>query len=83
MVLAAYITSAFCIAATGAWHLLRGQFKSEAQTMLRMSLGLAAILVPCNCCSAIWSVTLFTTTSPPSLPRSRHGGRTNSPHPKC
>jgi cytochrome bd ubiquinol oxidase subunit I len=46
MLLAAYITSAFCVAATGAWHLLRGGFKAEARVMLRMALGLAAVLVP-------------------------------------
>ncbi|MGO7485509.1 cytochrome ubiquinol oxidase subunit I [Rhizobium ruizarguesonis] len=46
MLLAAYLTSAFCVAATGAWHLLRGRFKSEAGVMLRTGLGLAAILVP-------------------------------------
>jgi cytochrome d ubiquinol oxidase subunit I len=46
MLLAAYVTSAFCVAATGAWHLLRGRFKSEAMTMLRMGLGLASVLVP-------------------------------------
>jgi len=46
MILAAYLTGAFCIAATGAWHLLRGQFHDESRTMLRMSLGLAAVLVP-------------------------------------
>ncbi len=46
MLLAAYITSAFCIAATGAWHLLRGSFKVEARAMMRMALGLAAVLVP-------------------------------------
>ncbi|WP_342237454.1 cytochrome ubiquinol oxidase subunit I [Inquilinus sp. OTU3971] len=46
MILAAYATSAFCVAATGAWHLLRGRFKSDARTMLRMGLGLAAVLVP-------------------------------------
>jgi len=46
MLLAAYITSAFCVAATGAWHLLRGQFKVEARTMIGMALGLAAVLVP-------------------------------------
>ncbi len=46
MLLAAYLTSAFCVAATGAWHLLRGGFPEEARTMLRMGLGLAAILVP-------------------------------------
>jgi cytochrome d ubiquinol oxidase subunit I len=46
MILAAYLTSAFCVAATGAWHLLRGTFKSDARVMLRMGLGIAAILVP-------------------------------------
>jgi cytochrome d ubiquinol oxidase subunit I len=46
MLLAAYVTGASCIAATGAWHLLRGQFKDEARMMLRMALGLAAVLVP-------------------------------------
>jgi cytochrome bd ubiquinol oxidase subunit I len=46
MLLAAYVTSAFCIAATGAWHLLRGRFRSEARTMLGMALGLASVLVP-------------------------------------
>lgn len=46
MLLAAYLTSSFCIAATGAWHMLRGRFPDEAQVMLRMGLGLAAVLVP-------------------------------------
>ena len=46
MLLAAYVTSAFCVAAAGAWHMLRGRFMAEARTMLRMGLGLAAVLVP-------------------------------------
>jgi cytochrome bd ubiquinol oxidase subunit I len=46
MLLAAYITGAFCVAATGAWYLLRGKFPAEAHVMLRMGLFLAAILVP-------------------------------------
>lgn len=46
MILAAYVTSAFCVAATGAWHLLKGTFRAEAHVMLRMGLGLAAVLVP-------------------------------------
>ena len=46
MLLAAYVTSAFCVAATGAWYMLRGRFPTEARTMLRMGLGLAAVLVP-------------------------------------
>jgi cytochrome d ubiquinol oxidase subunit I len=46
MLLAAYLTGAFCVAATGAWYLLRRQFTAEAHIMLRMGLGLAAVLMP-------------------------------------
>jgi cytochrome bd ubiquinol oxidase subunit I len=46
MLLAAYLTGAFCAAATGAWYLLRREFSTEAHIMLRMGLGLAAALVP-------------------------------------
>src|SRR5712672_2132990 len=46
MLLAAYITGGFCVAATGAWYALRGVFRSEARVMLRMGLYLAAVLVP-------------------------------------
>jgi cytochrome bd ubiquinol oxidase subunit I len=46
MLLAAFLTGAFCVAATGAWYLLRGKFPVESQIMLRMGLFLAAILVP-------------------------------------
>ena len=46
MLLAAFITGAFCVAATGAWYLLRGKYPAEAHVMLRMGLFLAAILVP-------------------------------------
>jgi cytochrome d ubiquinol oxidase subunit I len=46
MLLASYITGAFCVAATGAWYLLRGEFHAEARIMLRMGLFLAAVLLP-------------------------------------
>jgi cytochrome bd ubiquinol oxidase subunit I len=46
MLLAAYIAGAFCVAATGAWYLLRGIFAAEARLMLRMGLTLAAVLLP-------------------------------------
>ncbi|HTC10564.1 MAG TPA: cytochrome ubiquinol oxidase subunit I [Acetobacteraceae bacterium] len=46
MLLAAYLTGAFCAAATGAWYLLRQAYAAEAQIMLRMGLFLAAVLVP-------------------------------------
>jgi cytochrome bd ubiquinol oxidase subunit I len=46
MLLAAYLTGAFCAAATGAWYLLRRVFLAEARIMLRMGLGLAAVLLP-------------------------------------
>src|SRR5438445_8129996 len=39
MLLAAYLTGAFCVAATGAWYLLRAKTHAEAHIMLRMGLG--------------------------------------------
>jgi cytochrome d ubiquinol oxidase subunit I len=46
MLLAAYLTGAFCVAATGAWYLLRNEYHAEARIMLHMGLFLAAVLVP-------------------------------------
>ncbi|MBN4668888.1 cytochrome ubiquinol oxidase subunit I, partial [Pandoraea nosoerga] len=46
MLLAAYLTSAFCVAATGAWYLLRSIHLTEARVMVHMGLGLAAVLIP-------------------------------------
>src|SRR4051794_2168454 len=46
MLLASYLTGAFCVAATGAWYLLRGRFTASARLMLRMGLFLAALLLP-------------------------------------
>ena len=46
MLIAAYLTGAFCVAATGAWYMLRGRFAVEARIMLRMGLLLAALLLP-------------------------------------
>ena len=46
MLLASYLTGAFCVAASGAWYLLRGKFHAEARIMLRMGLMLGAVLVP-------------------------------------
>jgi cytochrome bd ubiquinol oxidase subunit I len=46
MLLASFVTGAFCVAATGAWYLLRKEVHAEARIMLRMGLFLAALLVP-------------------------------------
>ena len=46
MLIASYLTGAFCVAATGAWYLLREEFTAEGQIMLRMGLYLATVLVP-------------------------------------
>src|SRR6202795_669634 len=46
MLLGAYLTGAFCVAATGAWYLLRRIHTAEAHIMLRMGLLLPAILLP-------------------------------------
>lgn len=46
MMLAAFVTSAFCVAATGAWYMLQQRAVQEGRAMLTMALRLAAILVP-------------------------------------
>jgi cytochrome bd ubiquinol oxidase subunit I len=46
MLLASYVTGTFCVAATGAWYVLRREFNAEARVMLHMGLYLAAVLVP-------------------------------------
>ncbi len=46
MILAAYLTTSFCIAATGAWYLLERRLRIEGEAMVRMGLGMAAVLVP-------------------------------------
>jgi len=46
MFLASFVTGAFCVAATGAWYVLRQEFEAEARVMLRMGLLLAGVFVP-------------------------------------
>lgn len=46
MLIAAYCTTALCVAATGAWYQLKGVFTPEARVMLRWGLGLLAVLIP-------------------------------------
>ena len=46
MLLASFLTGSFCVAATGAWYLLREKYNAEAHIMLSMGLGLGAVLVP-------------------------------------
>ena len=46
MMLATYLTTSLVVLATGARYLLRGRFEREAQTMVRMGLGMVAVLAP-------------------------------------
>src|SRR5260221_2707749 len=46
MVNAAYLTTGFVVLAVGARYLLAGRHTDEARTMLRMAIGLTAILAP-------------------------------------
>ena len=46
MLNAAYITTAFCVLAVGARYLLAGRHQAEGRTMMRMAIGLLAILAP-------------------------------------
>src|SRR5262249_19839338 len=46
MLLAAFLTTGMCVAATGAWCTLRGVHRAEACVMLNWGLGLVAVLIP-------------------------------------
>ena len=46
MVLAAYLTTALVVGATGAWHLLRDRTNAGARTMFSMAMGMIALVAP-------------------------------------
>jgi cytochrome d ubiquinol oxidase subunit I len=46
MMIATYLVTSLVVAATGARYLLKGQFREEAMTMLRMGLGMLAVMAP-------------------------------------
>jgi cytochrome d ubiquinol oxidase subunit I len=46
MVLAAYLTTAFVVGATGAWHLLRERSNEAARSMFSMAMWMAALVAP-------------------------------------
>ncbi len=84
MLLAAFLTGAFCVAATGAWYLLRGVYSAEATVMIRMGLFLAAALIPLQLLFGhLSSAIMCMTASRRNSPRSRHDGTTSSRPPKC
>jgi cytochrome bd ubiquinol oxidase subunit I len=46
MLLAAFLTTGMCVAATGAWYVLRAVHRAEARVMLNWGLGLVAVIIP-------------------------------------
>ena len=78
MVLAAYLTGAFSVAATGAWYLLRNEYHAEARIMLGMGLSLAAVLVPSRFSSDISTAITCTSTNQRNSRPSRGAGTTSS-----
>jgi cytochrome d ubiquinol oxidase subunit I len=46
MLLAAFLTTGMCVAATGAWYVLRDAHRAEARVMLHWRLALVAVLIP-------------------------------------
>jgi len=46
MLLAAFLTTGMCVAATGAWYALRDVYREEARVMLHWSLGFVAVVIP-------------------------------------
>ena len=83
MLLASFITGAFCVAATGAWYLLREKFPAESYVMLRMGLFLAAILVPVQIFFGHLNGDYVHDYQPVSSPPSRRAGTTNSLRARC
>jgi cytochrome bd ubiquinol oxidase subunit I len=83
MLLASYLTGAFCVAASGAWYLLRYKCHAEAMVMLRMGLFSPRCWSRFSSCSATWSGTMSTNFSPRSSQRSRAVGTTSSLRARC
>jgi cytochrome d ubiquinol oxidase subunit I len=46
MLLAAFLTTGMCVAASGAWYTLRAIHRNEARVMLHWGLGLVAVIIP-------------------------------------
>jgi cytochrome bd ubiquinol oxidase subunit I len=46
MLLAAFLTTGMCVAATGAWYTLRGIHRAAARVMMHWGLGLVAVMIP-------------------------------------
>ena len=46
MLLAAFLTTGMCVAATGAWYVLRDIHRAEARVMLHWGLGFVAVVIP-------------------------------------
>jgi len=46
MLLAAFLTTGMCVAASGAWYTLRAIHRAEARVMLHWGLGLVAVIIP-------------------------------------
>ncbi|MBE2245220.1 MAG: cytochrome ubiquinol oxidase subunit I [Burkholderiaceae bacterium] len=46
MLLAAFLTTAMCVGATGAWYLLRNVHRDDGRVMLHWGLGLVGVLIP-------------------------------------
>jgi cytochrome d ubiquinol oxidase subunit I len=46
MVIAAYLTTALVVGATGAWHIMRDRTNAQARTMFAMAMGMIAVAAP-------------------------------------
>jgi len=78
MLLAAFLTGAFCVAATGAWYLLRERYNAEAHIMLSMALGSLRCWSPSRFSLDISPVTTCTTISQRNSPQSKRAGTMSS-----
>ena len=79
MLLAASLTTAMCVAATGAWYILRRVPPSEGRVMLHWGLAFSSCRSRFSFSSATSTANTRRSTSHPSLPPSKGAGRPEQP----
>ena len=84
MLLAAFLTTGMCVAATGAWYSLRGVHRAEARVMLNWGLGAVALLIPIQLFFGhLTGLDACSSTNRRSSRQSRRAGRRSSLRARC
>ncbi len=82
MTLAAFIETACIVAASGAWHLLRGRDDAAIRKMFGMALGMLLVTTPIQPWWATRTASIRANTSPPKSPPSKACGKPKQAAPR-